>query len=298
MRYAPLAVERLVAAVFVLLAYAAEPTRRERVSRRGPSGAGERAARALTQERAPRTVRRLPAENRSDQTQARGAAPERRPPARPPWPWDTFHSGPIRGTQPGQSKTKRPTARSEAIGRAPSTRGMGGERKQWHGQSAAAPVPSFVSPLGGMEVKQGAASVRARCRADGGPDVAWQPSRARGQCSGDAVSAAARTGPRAAAQTGTQFRPLVRKPVVAWTPPRRCLRGVSHGGAVDDGGVGPRPAPPHDPAASALCRKRGYGSLGHRSGVRHGRRPPRCARGRQRQARAVPYRCLSRPRHV
>ena len=88
--------------------------------------------------------------NRSGQPQARGAAPERRPPARPPWPWDAFHSGPIRGTQPGQSKTKRPTARSEAIGRAPSTRGMGGERKQWHGQSAAAPVPSFVSPLGGM----------------------------------------------------------------------------------------------------------------------------------------------------
>jgi hypothetical protein len=26
--------------------------------------------------------------------------------------------------------------------------GEGGERKQWHGQSAAAPVPSFVSPLG------------------------------------------------------------------------------------------------------------------------------------------------------
>ena len=121
-----------------------------------------------------------------------------------------------------------------------------------------------------MEVKQGAASVRARCRADGGPDVAWQPSRARGQSSGDAVSAAALTGPRAAAQTGTQFRPLVRKPVVAWTPPRRCLRGVSHGGAVDDGGVGPRPARPHDPAASALCRKRGYGSLGYRTGASHG----------------------------
>ena len=181
MLYAPLAVERLDAAVCGFPAYAAQPTRRERVSRRGPSGAGERAARALTQERAEITVRGLArTANRSGQRQARGAAPERRPPARPPWPWDTFHSGPIRGTQPGQSKTKRPTARSEAIGRAPSTRGMGGERKQWHGQSAAAPVPSFVSPVGGMEVKQGAASVRARCRADGGPDVAWQPSRARG----------------------------------------------------------------------------------------------------------------------
>src|SRR5262252_4074462 len=76
MLYAPLAVERLVAAVFVLPADAAKPTRRERVSRRGSSGAGERAARALTQERAPRTVRRLPA--------GRTAAASRRPGERPP----------------------------------------------------------------------------------------------------------------------------------------------------------------------------------------------------------------------
>src|SRR5215467_5829406 len=61
MLYAPLAVERLGAAVFGFPADAAKSTRRERVSRRGPSGAGERAARALTQERAQRTVRRLPA---------------------------------------------------------------------------------------------------------------------------------------------------------------------------------------------------------------------------------------------
>src|SRR5262245_20582750 len=76
MLYAPLAVKRLVAAGFVLPADAAKPTRRERVSRRGPSGAGERAARALTQERAPRTVRRLPA--------GRTAAASRRPGERPP----------------------------------------------------------------------------------------------------------------------------------------------------------------------------------------------------------------------
>jgi len=56
--------------------YAAKPTRRERVSRRGPSGAGERAARALTQERAQRTLRRLPA--------GRTAAASRRPGERPP----------------------------------------------------------------------------------------------------------------------------------------------------------------------------------------------------------------------
>src|SRR5262252_7267136 len=76
MRYAPLAVARLVAAVCVLPAYAAKPTRRERVSRRGPSGAGERAARALTQERAQRTVRRLPAGRTAA---ARGRPGERLP---------------------------------------------------------------------------------------------------------------------------------------------------------------------------------------------------------------------------
>jgi len=145
-------------------------------------------------------------------------------------------------------------------------------------------------PLGGSEVRQGAAAVRARCRADGGPDVAWLPSGARGQSSGDAASAAALTGPRAAAQTGIPFRPFVRESVVGWTPRRHRLGGVSPGGAVDDGGVGPRPRParPHDPAASGpcrlvRCRRRGQGSLGHRSGARHGRRPPRCASGWQRQ---------------
>src|SRR5215831_20127729 len=106
MLYAPLAVERLGAAVFVLPAYAAKPTRRERVSRRGPSEAGERAARALTQERAPRTLRRLPA----GRTAAARGRPGEQPPscAHPrglPRPWEAFHSVPIRGTQPG---SKRP----------------------------------------------------------------------------------------------------------------------------------------------------------------------------------------------
>jgi hypothetical protein len=36
----------------------------------------------------------------------------------------------------------------------------------------------------------------------GGQNIAWQPSNPRGQSSGGAVSAAALTGPRAAAQTG------------------------------------------------------------------------------------------------
>jgi len=78
-RYAPLAVERLGAAVCVLPAYAAKPTRRERVSRRGPSGAGERAARALTQERAQRTLRRLQA----GRTAAARCRPGERPPSLP-----------------------------------------------------------------------------------------------------------------------------------------------------------------------------------------------------------------------
>ena len=76
MLYAPLAVKRLGAAVCVLPAYAAKPTRRERVSRRGPSGAGERAARALTQERAERTLRRLQAGRTAA---ARGRPGERLP---------------------------------------------------------------------------------------------------------------------------------------------------------------------------------------------------------------------------
>src|SRR6266571_7343416 len=86
----------------------------------------------------------------------------------------------------------------------------------------------------------------------GGRNAARQPSRLRGQSSGAGVSAAALTGPRAAALTGVPFRPLVREPGVAWTPRRQRLGGVCDGAAVDDGGVGPRPARPNDPAASAL----------------------------------------------
>ena len=66
-------------------------------------------------------------------------------------------------------------SRSAAIGRAP-----------WRGRRATGSVARaersgagafLVSPLGGDEVRQGAASVRARCRADGGPEcrLAAQP---------------------------------------------------------------------------------------------------------------------------
>ena len=62
--------------------------------------------------------------NRSDQRQARGAAPEPCPPARPPRPWEAFHGVPIRGTQPGSQRPIEP--HSVAAGRgqgAPSPRG-------------------------------------------------------------------------------------------------------------------------------------------------------------------------------
>jgi hypothetical protein len=111
----------------------------------------------------------------------------------------------------------------------------------------------------------------------GGRNVAWQPSGSRLQSSGDAVSAAALTGPRATAQTGVPLQPLVRELCVSWQPRRQRLGGVRHGRPVDDGGVGLRPAPPTDPAVSALCRlgrclRHDLGSLGHRSGARHSRR--------------------------
>ena len=113
-------------------------------------------------------------------------------------------------------------------------------------------------------------------------------------------SPAVRGGSPAATLTGTQFRLLVREPVMAWTPRRHCLGGVSHGAAVDDGGVGFWPARPHDPAASTPCRlgrclRRDLGSLGHRSGASHGCRPPHVAGGRQRQ-RGQPAAVVTRTR--
>jgi hypothetical protein len=93
---------------------------------------------------------------------------------------------------------------------------------------------------------------------------------------------AARTGSRAAAQTGAQFRPLVRKPVVA-----------GHRGGIASAvcamaqpwttvAWAVRPAPPHDPAASApclllCCLRRSLVALRHRSSASDGCRPPRFA---------------------
>jgi hypothetical protein len=167
-------------------------------------------------------------------------------------------------------------------------RGLRGGRNQRHGQSAAAPVPSFVSPSGAARRGKAQRLFERVAAPMGGRNVAWQPSVRRGQSSGDAVSAAARTGPRAAALTGTPRRTLVREPGVAWTPRRQRLGGVSYGVAVDNVGVGPRPARPHDPAASVPCRldrclRRDLRSLGHRSGASPGGRPPHVASGRPRQ---------------
>jgi hypothetical protein len=134
-------------------------------------------------------------------------------------------------------------------------------------------------PLGSSEVRQGAAPVRARCRADGGRNIAWQPSRRRGQSDGDGVAAAARTGPRAAAQTGVHFRPLVREPVVHWTQRRHRLGGVCDGAAVDDGGVGRMAHSPNNPTALS----RGCSSAeptARRSGMAQTTPPVRKARKR------------------
>src|SRR5262245_5783126 len=124
MRYAPLADTRLVAAVFGFPAYAAQPTRRERVSRRGPSGAGERVARALTQERAPRTLRRLQAgkPQRPDAGPGNGS---RAVPTREASPaMGSLPRRPDRSTQPGSTRPIEP--QSVAAGRgqgAPSPQG-------------------------------------------------------------------------------------------------------------------------------------------------------------------------------
>jgi hypothetical protein len=92
------------------------------------------------QERTAITLRGLPRTgNRSGQRQARGAAPELRPPARPPRPWEAFHGVPIRGTQPGQCKTARPT-----LGAQRRTRGVGA--RCLHAARQPTPVPRPPAP--------------------------------------------------------------------------------------------------------------------------------------------------------
>jgi hypothetical protein len=134
----------------------------------------------------------------------------------------------------------------------------------------------LLSPLGGGSRRQGAASVRARCRVDGGPErrLAAQPfagavqwrrriSRCTDRSAGGCADRRTFMTARARAFGG-------------WTPRRHRLGGVNNSAAVDDGGVDPRSARPHDPAASAPCRlvrclRRGLVSLGNCSYARHGR---------------------------
>src|SRR5215468_10776406 len=99
-------------------------TPRSQSERAGVKAAQHRAKRglALTQERAEITLRGLPrTANRSGQRQARGAAPELRPPARPPRPWEAFHGVPIRGTQPGSQRPIEPHSVSAGRGQGASS---------------------------------------------------------------------------------------------------------------------------------------------------------------------------------
>jgi hypothetical protein len=122
-------------------------------------------------------------------------------------------------------------ARAVAIRRAP-VRGCRGERKQEHGQSAAAPVLTTV-PLGADRCRQGAAAVRAHCRADGGPARRLAAQR----CAG-AVQWRRCSSHRTDRSAGgcADWRPLVttrarafRGPDAAEASPRRCVSWRSRG---------------------------------------------------------------------
>src|SRR5215471_21521580 len=146
MLYAPLAVERLVTAVFVRPAYAAKPTRRERVSRRGPSGAGERAARALTQERAPRTLRRLPAGRTQRPAAGQGSGPRAA---------STREASPAVGSLP-RRPDPRHTARQSKTHRTTLRCG-------WQGSGGAQPpgwTPAHASSTSHTRAPSGAGAIR------------------------------------------------------------------------------------------------------------------------------------------
>ena len=119
------------------------------------------------------------------------------------------HPGVSREDWPAGAAAHSPTVKDRSTYRqerserqSPLARGMGGHRKQPHGQSAAAPVPTAVPPRGAERRGKAQRPFERVAEPPGGRNSAWQPSGARGQSGGDAVSAAALTGPRAAAQTG------------------------------------------------------------------------------------------------
>ena len=122
-------------------------------------------------------------------------------------------------------------AGAATIRRAP-VRGWRGERKGEHGQSAAAPVLTTV-PLGSDEVRQGAATVRARCRADGGPERRLAAQRKAGAV--QRRRCISRYTDRSAGGYA-DWRPLVttrarafRGPDAAEASPRRCASWRSRG---------------------------------------------------------------------
>ena len=178
---------RLLRLLCFLPPCAAEPMRRERVSRlpQAPSGArpgldaGATGALHCAALEGGRTTPQQLAALRSAARVVESARPARRRQAS----WG-FAGGLASGAAAHSPASKRPIdlhCWSAGEPQSPLGEGDGGERKQWHGQSAAAPVPSSVRPLAGRTVRQGAASVRARCRADGGQErglAAQQPAGA------------------------------------------------------------------------------------------------------------------------
>jgi hypothetical protein len=182
-----------------------------RRSPRGGSGcqgcAAERSTTGATEERkapgldagASAAYLALPSsrKNRSEQTQARGAAPALRPPARPPWPWEAFHGVPIAAHSPARKRPleRQPVSvwqgfggaqppgwtpaharlhqahacafRSGSDPRSPLMRGMGVTGPSGPGRAQRRRCLPCAPP-GGDAVRQGAAAVGARCRADGG----------------------------------------------------------------------------------------------------------------------------------
>jgi hypothetical protein len=95
----------------------------------------------------------------------------------------------------------------------------------------------LVSPLGGDEVRPGAAPGRARCRADGGPEhrlatqqEAGAVQRRRGISRCTDQSAGGRADRCPCSITRAQA-------CGSWTPRRQRLGAVRRGAAMDDGGV-------------------------------------------------------------
>jgi len=79
----------------------------------------------------------------------------------------------------GRSGTAADLQERYAIRRTP-WRGLRGGRKQWHGQSAAAPAPSFLSPLGAARGGKAQRLFERVAEPTGSQNVAWLPTPAQG----------------------------------------------------------------------------------------------------------------------